>query len=294
MSHPGSDTALLNGDNVVKETTAGVSTDLLQGPGTDQPLSRGGKWIVPNHQGSAVALTDGSGNVTQSYGYKPFGELTNSPTDSNPFQFTGRENDGTGLMYYRARYYVPQWGRFLSEDPVGVDVTGNPFVYCGNNPVNGTDPSGRFAPALAALTLTQPELWPLAIAVGAAIGVVVLVQNADNIANSLRDYFSRSEGPSPTRRLPGPGPNPPKAQHRPGQPGAPNATPRTGREMPQGDPDLTPQKLLGRGGADILGEPVSETGPGIRPRWKLPGDPSDPDYGPGQIPDPLHSIVPSE
>jgi hypothetical protein len=102
-------------ESVVKKTTGGVATDLLQGPGTDEPLSRGGKWFVPNHQGSAVALTDGSGNVTQSYGYKPFGELTNSPTDSNPFQFTGRENDGTGLMYYRARYYVPQWGRFVSS-----------------------------------------------------------------------------------------------------------------------------------------------------------------------------------
>src|SRR5207247_3615322 len=87
-------------------------------------------------------MTDGSGNTFQSYGYTAFGELTNSPTDPNPFQYTGRENDGTGLMYYRARYYAPQWGRFLSEDPIGFEGGINQYAYCGNNPVNGTDPGG--------------------------------------------------------------------------------------------------------------------------------------------------------
>jgi RHS repeat-associated protein len=90
-----------------------------------------------------MALTDASGNVTQSYGYRPFGELTNSPTDSNPFQFTGRENDGTGLMYHRARYYAPEWGRFISEDPTGFQGGINAYVYAENNPVNGRDSSGQ-------------------------------------------------------------------------------------------------------------------------------------------------------
>ena len=35
------------------------------------------------------------------------------------FQYAGRENDGNGLYYYRARYYSPRMGRFLSEDPIG-------------------------------------------------------------------------------------------------------------------------------------------------------------------------------
>jgi RHS repeat-associated protein len=105
-------------------------------------LQRDGKWFVPNQQGSTLALTDASGNVTQSYGYRPFGELTNSPTDSNPFQFTGRENDGTGLMYYRARYYAPEWGRFISEDPAGFQGGINAYVYAENNPISNVDPSG--------------------------------------------------------------------------------------------------------------------------------------------------------
>jgi RHS repeat-associated protein len=64
-------------------------------------------------------------------------------TDPNPFQFTGRENDGTGLMYYRHRYYAPQWGRFISEDPLGFAAGINQYAYCHNNPVNATDPTGQ-------------------------------------------------------------------------------------------------------------------------------------------------------
>jgi len=39
------------------------------------------------------------------------------PDDGNPLQYTGREVDGTGLYYYRARYYDPVLKRFISDDP---------------------------------------------------------------------------------------------------------------------------------------------------------------------------------
>jgi len=47
--------------------------------------------------------------------------------------------------YYRARYYDPEIGRFVSEDPLGFaagDV--NFYAYVGNNPINNNDPSGQF------------------------------------------------------------------------------------------------------------------------------------------------------
>jgi len=64
-------------------------------------------------------------------------------TSDNPFQYTGRENDGTGLYYYRFRYYPPELQRFISEDPVrllGGDV--NFYIYVGNIPTRYTDPYG--------------------------------------------------------------------------------------------------------------------------------------------------------
>jgi RHS repeat-associated protein len=80
----------------------------------------------------------------QYYYYAPFGQLTMQGGGSpQPYQFTGREADETGLMYYRARYYNPNWGRFVSEDPMGFAGGINPFVYAGNNPVSLTDPSGK-------------------------------------------------------------------------------------------------------------------------------------------------------
>ena len=60
----------------------------------------------------------------------------------NPYMYTAREYDiETGLYYYRARYYNPYIGRFLQIDPAYQGM--NWYAYCGNNPVNCTDPTGE-------------------------------------------------------------------------------------------------------------------------------------------------------
>jgi RHS repeat-associated protein len=90
-------------------------------------------------------LTDSGGNSVKSYTYKGFGEIY-SETGSlvQPFKFTGREYDPeSGLYFYRARYYDPRAGRFLTKDPIGFmggDV--NLYRAMGNNPVNRRDPFG--------------------------------------------------------------------------------------------------------------------------------------------------------
>lgn len=72
--------------------------------------------------GSIVAVTDQDGDVVKSYDYDPWGNRTESGTltvDGVDYAFTGREWDAeTGLYYYRARYYDPRIGRFISEDPI--------------------------------------------------------------------------------------------------------------------------------------------------------------------------------
>jgi RHS repeat-associated protein len=74
--------------------------------------------------------------------------------------------DGTGLYYYRARYYHPQLQRFISEDPIGfAGGDANLHAYVGNDPVNATDPSGNINPIVAACGLGAAE---------AALGYVAL------------------------------------------------------------------------------------------------------------------------
>ncbi len=67
-----------------------------------------------------MTLTDSSGASQTQYAYDPFGNTTiGGASSTNSYQFTGRENDGTGLYYYRARYYSPTLQRFIAQDPIG-------------------------------------------------------------------------------------------------------------------------------------------------------------------------------
>jgi RHS repeat-associated protein len=83
--------------------------------------------------------------LANTYVYDSFGNLTNSSgTVTNPYQYTGRDYDPeTGLRYYRAGYYDPASGRFISEDPIGFRAGINMFEYVHNNPTNSIDPSGK-------------------------------------------------------------------------------------------------------------------------------------------------------
>ena len=70
--------------------------------------------------GSSVVLTNAGGTMATTYTYAPFGETAVAGRPApNVFRFTGREDDGTGLYYYRARYYDPLRSRFVGDDPIG-------------------------------------------------------------------------------------------------------------------------------------------------------------------------------
>jgi len=97
---------------------------------------------------------DNSGAVQTQYSYEPFGTTTaTGAANGNVFQFTGRENDGTGLYYFRARYYHPGLQRFISEDPIGFrGGDWNLYAYVRNNPVRYRDPMGLYI-----LEYTHPD-----------------------------------------------------------------------------------------------------------------------------------------
>jgi RHS repeat-associated protein len=142
---------IYDGQDVIKDINSDGSTvDYLNGPGidnklrvTDSRLSTGPLYFLQDHLGSTTKLTNSAGAVVEQSSYDSFGKAANSSLTR--YSYTGRERDpDTGLMYYRARWYDPETGRFISEDPIGLAGGINQYAYVGNNPQNGTDPTGLY------------------------------------------------------------------------------------------------------------------------------------------------------
>jgi len=109
-------------------------------------------WPLADHLGTIrdLALYDDptdSTSIANHRRYDSFGNLVNESHEAidHLFGFTGREYDfETGLAYYRARYYDPSVGRFLSEDPLGFAAGDtNLSRYVSNSPLDSTDPNGK-------------------------------------------------------------------------------------------------------------------------------------------------------
>ena len=95
--------------------------------------------------GSVTSLTTSAGALGNAYTYDSFGKLTaSSGSIANRFQYTAREFDSeTGLYFYRARYYDPNTGRFISEDPLEFDSNTDDFyTYVRNRALNLVDALG--------------------------------------------------------------------------------------------------------------------------------------------------------
>jgi RHS repeat-associated protein len=123
----------------------------LHGPAIDQILADEDAlndilWALTDNLGTVRDLVDDSGAVQNHIEYDSFGKVTaeSAAAVDHLFGYTGRERDEeTGLMYYRARYYDPATGRFISHDPIGFaagDISLSRYV--GNCVSTYVDPSG--------------------------------------------------------------------------------------------------------------------------------------------------------
>ena len=100
--------------------------------------------------GNVIQKIDGTGAVTEHvYDYwgrclSAFGaKVKEGGRTTTPLRFPGQyEDEETGLVYNRYRYFDPAMGRYLSADPAGLDGGFNGFDYAGNAPTRFVDPSG--------------------------------------------------------------------------------------------------------------------------------------------------------
>lgn len=155
-----------NGSVLVRYTHSGLRTDDvlaadISSSGVFRGLASqsGSYFYLKDGLGSVQAITTDSGNLVQRNIYSSFGKLLKtvdsagleSTTIRTAYAFTNREIDEeTGLYYYRARFYDPGTGRFLTADTDPGQLMSPPtfnssYVYSLNNPANRVDPNGRMS-----------------------------------------------------------------------------------------------------------------------------------------------------
>jgi RHS repeat-associated protein len=196
----------------------------LYGTQTDQVLAEETganlRWFLADEQGTIKDVLDNTGAVIDHVSYDSLGRIVNQTNVLDlRYAYTGREWDGeSGQYYYRARYYDPTVGRFISEDPLsfGAGDT-NIYRYVGNSFVNETDPSGlescspgeepspwtRFFGGLRVLGGAFQAAGGIGLAaagtagtagIGAApaigIGGLITARGADDIQAGLRQLFT--------------------------------------------------------------------------------------------------------
>jgi RHS repeat-associated protein len=121
--------------------------------------------------GSVVGMSDDYGNPAQSYMYSSFGkEAKETGAVPSPYRYTSRESDfESGCYFYRARYYAPSSGRFLSEDPFRGSEwwpqSQNQYLYVANCPSNFRDPSGRWLEILVVAAVATVIIFVVLVAV---------------------------------------------------------------------------------------------------------------------------------
>ncbi len=138
---------LYDGLNPIQELSGTAPTANLLTGGLDERFARtdstGTSAYLTDALGSTIGLTSSTGASQVEYSYDPYGTMSINGVTTNTYGYTGREFDGLGINYYRARYYNPTTARFISEDPVGFRGGINLYAYVGNDPTDFNDPSGR-------------------------------------------------------------------------------------------------------------------------------------------------------
>jgi RHS repeat-associated protein len=109
--------------------------------------------------GQVIDASDGS--IAARYEYDPYGNLVSQSGDyaeENPYRFSTKFFDSeTSLYYYGYRYYLPQLGRWINRDPIGILGSVDLYEYVSNNPLNSIDIFGLIKVGVAFPNGTPPQ-----------------------------------------------------------------------------------------------------------------------------------------
>jgi RHS repeat-associated protein len=201
VSTAGTSIFAYDGDNLVEETNAsgGVVARYSQGLNIDEPLAMLRSSTTSYYQadglGSVTALTNAAGTASQNYTYDSFGNII-ATTGSlvNSFRYTGREWDQeTSLYYYRARYYDPTIGNFISEDPIRFGAGVNFYSYAFGDPVKYIDPDGKDV----TITISNRTYSPSGISVSGTITVTSDQTSITFTGSTLENAHAGEQGDKP-------------------------------------------------------------------------------------------------
>ena len=147
-----------------------VLSSYVWGPGIDnlRAIRAGGAtyYALTDHQNTVHGFVDASGIIVARYAYDAWGNVlsetvTASALAGNRYRFQGREYSAlTGLYNFRARWYDPMTGRWLSKDPLGLNGGINLYEFCKNTPANFVDPSGLKTEKPEENKPPIPSFWP--------------------------------------------------------------------------------------------------------------------------------------
>ena len=182
-----------------------------------------------DHLGSSSVVTESTGIVVNWNAHRQYGENWQiSPAgtvDLDKHRFTGKETDSTtGLIYFGARFYDPEVGRFTTVDPARDG--GNWYVYCSNNPIYFIDLDGLYqSPAWMRALIPGQVSWDNAVTAwengkygeaalwtGVMLGEQYMfvytwkssstVSNGTKLAQKSNSVVARSKGTSSTVKVP--------------------------------------------------------------------------------------------
>jgi RHS repeat-associated protein len=161
-ANPGTTAFMYDGDDVVADYDVPVTgpyvyrCGYIQGNGIDSKIAQvdppayGGavNFYDTDALGSVNQIVDAVGIVQETHLRSAWGEDIVGSTGLTRYGFTQRENDDeSGLVYFRARHYLPRLGRFVQRDPIGFRSGSiNLYDYVRNNPLAGGDPLGLVGP----------------------------------------------------------------------------------------------------------------------------------------------------